>query len=106
MVAPASGATEISSAAGGSHTDALIMWMMAQLDKEEESERRQHEAAGAEGQQTANKVAAVSVEVGAATAAGCRDKGPTNNEVKVERRQQRPAAGSEDRSTCRAHSER
>ena len=69
MVAPASGATEISSAAGGSHTDALIMWMMAQLDKEEESERRQHEAAGAEGQ-TANKVAAVSVEVGAATAAG------------------------------------
>ena len=35
--------------------------------------------------------------VGAAAAAGCRDRGPTNNEVKVERRQQR-AAGTEGRS--------
>ena len=75
----------------------LIMWMMAQLDKQEESERRQQEAAGTEGQQTANEVAAVSVKVGVAAAAGCRDRGPADNEVKVERRQQR-AAGTEDRS--------
>ena len=51
--------------------------MMAQLD---ESERRQWEAAGTEGLQTTNVVAAISVEVGARQqqAAGTKDQQTTN----------------------------
>ena len=52
---------------------ALIMWMLAQLDKQEESERRQQEAAGKEDQHTTQAVAAISIAVGAAAAEGCRE---------------------------------
>ena len=78
MVAPASGATEIPV------PEATVdMWLMAQLDEKEESERRRQEAAGAEDQQTTQAVAAISIAVGAAAAAGSR---PAYNEIQVERR--------------------
>ncbi len=76
----------------------LIMWMMAQLDQKEESERRLQEAAGTVDQHTIQTEAEISSAIGAAAAGGCREGGPANNGSRVEQQQ---TAGSEDHSSMR-----